>query len=301
LAQALTVMVKASVFSSADAKRLSAFVQSTQETDDDDSQPGAPAAAVYEGKSGDIIETLEGLLDKAESQLDTARKEETTAKNNFEMLKQSLEDEMKFANKDMAAAKKGMAEASEAKSTAEGDLTVTQKDLKEDLEVKETLHHDCMVKAQDFEAEVNSRDEELKALAQAKKIIKESTSLAQADQSYSFVQISNVHKGASKGRESHAVRFVRELSIKQNSNVLAQLAQRMASAFRFGSMAGEDPFAKVKTLITDMIAKLEKDASEDATEKAYCDKEMSETAAKKEDKEAEIDALATKINGLASV
>merc|ERR1719203_1545320 len=74
----------------------------------------------------------------------------------------------------------------------------------------------------------------------------------------------------------------------------------MASAFRFGAMAGEDPFAKVKTLITDMIAKLEKDAESDATEKAYCDKEMSETASKKEDKEAEIDKLSTKIDQMSA-
>merc|ERR1719172_17630 len=37
------------------------------------------------------------------------------------------------------------------------------------------LHADCMQKAQDFEMEVKSRAEELKALAEAKKVIKEAT------------------------------------------------------------------------------------------------------------------------------
>merc|ERR1719456_566331 len=100
-------MVQASVFSSADASRLTALAQ----TSDDDT--GAPAAAVYESHSGGILDTLAGLLEKAETQLDEARAKETSAKNNFEMLKQSLSDEIKFANKDMAAAKKALDESAE--------------------------------------------------------------------------------------------------------------------------------------------------------------------------------------------
>merc|ERR1719373_778180 len=76
---------------------------------------------------------------------------------------------------------------------------------------------------------------------------------------------------------------------------LAQLASRISSAMRLGAAAGEGPFAKVKGLITDMIATLESEAEEDASQKAYCDKEMSETSAKKEDLTAESDKLATKI------
>merc|ERR1712224_789975 len=75
---------------------------------------------------------------------------------------------------------------------------------------------------------------------------------------------------------------------------LAQLASRMESAMRLG--AGEkDPFAKVKNLITDMIATLESEAEEDASQKAYCDKEMGEITAKKDDLTAESEKLSTKI------
>merc|ERR1719156_2957 len=57
-----------------------------------------------------------------------------------------------------------------------------------------------------------------------------------------------------------------------------------------------DIFAKVKGLISQMIEKLLKEAEEDATEKAYCDKEMAETEAKQTDKEDTIEKLTTKID-----
>merc|ERR1719192_1546761 len=65
---------------------------------------------------------------------------------------------------------------------------------------------------------------------------------------------------------------------------------------RTSSAQGADPFAKVKGLISDMIASLEEAADADATEKAYCDKELAETRAKKADKTAEIKKLSTKID-----
>merc|ERR1719373_1235748 len=77
---------------------------------------------------------------------------------------------------------------------------------------------------------------------------------------------------------------------------LAQLASRISSAVKLGAAAGEDVFAKVKGLITDMIATLEAEAEEDASQKAYCDKEMSEATAKKDDLTAESNKLSTKID-----
>merc|ERR1719389_729703 len=180
-------MVQASVFSSADASRLSALVQTEQA--DSDSDTGAPAAAVYEGHSDGIIGVLEGLTEKAEAQLDKARKTETTAAQNYEMLKQSLTDEIAFANKDMDKAKKGLSENQEKKAVATGDLEVTETDLAEDIKTKATLHQDCMSSAEEFELATKSRGEELKALAAAKKVIKESTGGA-AGQTYSFSQVS---------------------------------------------------------------------------------------------------------------
>uniref|UniRef100_A0A7S2DL99 Uncharacterized protein n=1 Tax=Alexandrium andersonii TaxID=327968 RepID=A0A7S2DL99_9DINO len=297
--QALTLLVQASVFSSKDAAKLTALVQASQKSEDDsaDAVFGAPAAAVYEGHSGDIISTLEGLLDKAESQLAEARKKETSAMNNFALMKQSLEDEIKFANKDMSEAKQGLAKSGEAKAAAEGDLEVTTKDLNTDTATLADLHKDCMAKAQDYEAATMSRGEELNALAQAKKVIQDTTGGA-GKVVYGLNQVSFVQLGRSQLTSStdlakfEAVRIVRDLARQQHSAALAQLASRAAAALR----SSDDPFGKVKGLISDMIAKLEDEAAAEASHKAYCDKELAEASAKKAEKESEIEKLTTKID-----
>jgi len=272
------------------AKKLTALVQSSSSSDDDDM--GAPAAAVIENQSGGVVGVLNDLLDKANGELEGARAKENSDLQNYEMLKQSLTDQIKFANKEMDEAKKSKAESEESKATAEGDLGVTKADLEEDLSTLGSLHHDCMTKANEFETETKSRGEELKALATAKKIVIEATSLAQT----SFLQISTRSDLVS----FEAVRYVRDLGKKQHSTALAQLASRMASTIRFGGSNREDIFAKIKGLITDMITKMEAEAEADATEKAFCDKELSETNAKKDDKTAEIEKLTAKIDKMTS-
>merc|ERR1719512_665853 len=93
-----------------------------------------------------------------------------------------------------------------------------------------------------------------------------------------------------------AVRYVRKFAFKMKSPELAQLASRMASAVQFGAGTSDDPFGKVKGLIADMIDRLESEAQADASHKAYCDKELSESNAKKDDKTAEISKLTSKID-----
>ena len=92
------------------------------------------------------------------------------------------------------------------------------------------------------------------------------------------------------------VNMLQALATKDDSNAISLLADRVEAA----SMMGEDPFAKIKGLISEMIEKLEADAAKEAGHKAFCDKEMKETKAKKEDKETDLDDLTTKIDKAAA-
>jgi len=289
--EALKAMVDAQSLTAADSKKLSALIQSSS---DDDSE-GAPDPAAYENQSGGVVGVLNDLLEKAQGELDAARTKEQADLQNFQMLHQSLTDEVKFANKEMDESKKSKSESEESKATATGDLDVTTKDLNNDLTELDELHHNCMTKANDFEAETKSRGEELKALATAKKIIIEATSLAQT----SFLQRSQISTRADLVNYE-AVRYVHDLARKQHSTELSQLASRLSSTVKFSTGSQADVFAKIKGLITDMVEKLEAEAEGDATEKAYCDKELGETNMKKDDKTAEIEKLTAKIDSMSS-
>lgn len=304
LAKALTALVDAAAFSAKDASKLTALVQSSEDDGDGDMSRmmGAPDPKAYESHSGGIIEILQDLLDKANTELAECRKKEANSKHNFDMLKQSLDDEIAFANKEMSKAKTDSATAAETKAAAEGDLSATEKTLANDIEVLDNLHKDCMEKSTDFEAETQSRAEELKALAAAKKAIASSTAGAEGI-AYSFLQIGEQSSQLKTGADlAHfeVVVFLRNLARKQQSKALALLASRVNSALRIGGASGDDPFQKVKGLIGEMIERLLKEAQEDANQKGYCDKEMGQTKQKKAELDAEIEKLSTKIDKMSA-
>merc|ERR1719265_2957391 len=62
------------------------------------------------------------------------------------------------------------------------------------------------------------------------------------------------------------------------------------------SSAASDPFVKIRGLIEDMIAKLLKEAEEEATQKAFCDKEMGSSKASKKKKTMTLDKLNSRID-----
>merc|ERR1719316_1076540 len=63
-----------------------------------------------------------------------------------------------------------------------------------------------------------------------------------------------------------------------------------------GSMSGDDVFAKIKSLITSMIDKLQKEAAEAADLKAYCDEETAKSDEKKAELTENLDKLTAKID-----
>merc|ERR1719395_311362 len=215
---ALKVLVQSAAISSSDGARLTAFLQSRQESGDSDSEFGAPDPAAYKSKSGGIVDVLNDLLADAEGQLEDARKAESNLQNNYEMLKLELEDAIKYGGQEMDKTKKNNAACEEKKAEAEGDLEVTNKALAEDIKQLADTHQECMTKATDFETETASRAEELSVIAKAKKIIIEMTGGATA-QTYGFLQLSSKSQLRTRVDLANfeALKYVQKLSKSMHS------------------------------------------------------------------------------------
>lgn len=285
--QSLSLITEAAAFSINDQQRLLALAQI-----DDTDEYNAPAAAAYKSQSGGIVEVLEDMSEKAEGQLSELRQTEQKAKHNYEMLKSSLEAQIAADTKEMKEQKNAKAEAEESMAEAEGDLEVTSKELHNSQETLGTSRATCMKLGADHEMTVSAREEELRVIMKAKKILDETTSGA-VKQSYSLMQIST---DAKLQGHTDVVVLVKRLARLHHSAALAQLGSRITAVLQYESGDGENPFSKIKSMIRDMITQLEAEAQAEAGEKAYCDEQLSKTKAQKEELDDDISKLTVKMD-----
>merc|ERR1719201_1513151 len=236
VSDALTAVVNAAMVNSADKAKVQALLQAQTAEDDQDLelQPaGAPDPAAYKSKSGGIVDTLEDMLENAKGELADAQKAEMNSKFDYDMLKQKLEDAMAFGTKELDETKAAKAAAEEAKATGESDLAVAEKTVAESSKHLSDLQNECMTAATEYGESQHARSEELEALATAKKILEEKTGGA-TDREYSFIQVSSgshAHSGTrSKQVKSRIVTMLNQLAMKDGSDAISLLAQRVEAA-----------------------------------------------------------------------
>jgi hypothetical protein len=90
-----------------------------------------------------------------------------------------------------------------------------------------------------------------------------SANLDQAQKVGSFIQIRSKVTG-SDGKKEDAVAFLKSKASSLNSKLLMQLAEA----------ASADPFAKVKEMISTLVARLQEEAAEEAAKHGTCTKDM---------------------------
>ena len=88
---------------------------------------------------------------------------------------------------------------------------------------------------------------------------------------------------------------VRRLAEQEHSTELDQLVSRISVIMKFGAGADGDPFVKVKDLITNLISRLQAEASSETNQKSSCDEEMSKSTEKREDIETDFAKHSSKL------
>merc|ERR1719460_109413 len=86
------------------------------------------------------------------------------------------------------------------------------------------------------------------------------------------------------------------------SSKLQQLGKKYHSfaLMQLAGHASSDPFVKIRGLIEEMMAKLLKEAQEEASQKAFCDKEMGESTKSQAIKTAKIEKLKARMDEAAT-
>jgi len=273
-------MIEANWVNKKDKAVVQSLLQSTETDGDEDLslQPQAKTSS-YEGHGGGILDTLADMKEKAEATLSDARTAEMKAQHAYEMLKQSLETEISTMQKRMSAATAEKSGLENAKASAEEDLAATKKTLADDEKYLEELTMSCSMKAKEWATRQKDAAGELAAIAKAKEVLESGVKV--------FLQVSSKAKvhNVEDDKRARVTAILKNIASKDHSFFFTQMR----------SEAAEGPFGKVKGLIEDMIARLEKEAAEEADAKAFCDKETSESKAKQAELTAKSDKYGVRI------
>jgi len=247
-----------------------------------------PEADAYEFQSGGVVEMLEKLLDKFRDELNTLEMDEKQAQHNYDMQALQLKDSIKFAEKEREEKQAEKSAHDEAAAQAKGDLAQTQAAKAADEKYLADLTAQCDLKKASFEQRQELRKGELEALTQAIEIIS-GESVSGAADTYLPALVQNKHslamfRARSEKQVEKMTRVAELLRTRGHdlgSHALSLLALRVS----------QDPFEKVINMIKDLITRLQEEAAEEASHKAWCDEELKTNKLTREEKTQEVDTL----------
>jgi len=236
--------------------------------------PNAKVAAFLqaEDEDGSGDDVLGVVKERAEAALSGARRNEQEAAGSHGSLKMGLENEIKGMNKELKQSTKGKAVAAEELAQAQKELALEKSAQAKDQTFMQEMKRDYDAQARDFEVEHRDATAELKALGQATAILKKKFA--------SFLEAGARTKARfavrfNDDQKVRALRAIQQLGQRLHSTALVSLAYRAAA----------DPFVKVRGMVEDMMAKLQQEAAEAATQEAFCNEERGKSTKSKEEKE----------------
>merc|ERR1719456_724628 len=279
------------------------------------SQPDVPVSD-YDFHSGDIIKTLEGLLNEFRSSRTSLENDEAQSKSDYDVAMQAKLDVLKQAQLSLENAQKDRAKTTEDIATANEDLTATNAQLNDDRGYLKDLTGKCETKAKEWDQRSAMRADELAALTQALAVL-ESTVATKAgatgsggramllaadtddddedDDDVDFVQVRSTKGFLQKKSLSpedliraKLVSLLKTAGSKLKSPVLSTLAVKVS----------EDPFVKIKGLIQELIERLLQEEADEADKKGWCDKEIAAATKDRDYRLRDVDDMHSELESL---
>merc|ERR1719191_1782526 len=194
-----------------------------------------------------------------------------------------------------------IASKEEEKNKCSADKEQTETDKESDETFLEELVKECEKTADAFDQRSKSRSNEMAALAEAYTILKGKVAATYgANKKLNLLSTSTGQDEVSKlaNAEGHWVWVPEFMQITADSNLqgddetaqkivkyLARKAKSLGSATLSTLVlkAQGDHFVKVRTMIKDLIAKLEADAEAEQDQKGWCDEEMEKATSKRDE------------------
>jgi hypothetical protein len=265
------------------------------------SETGAPEANAYEFQSTSVVDMLEKLRLRFQDERLALEKEEMNKKAAFEQMLQKLTDDIKYGKEQVDAKSVAKSQAEQDAATAKGDLAETQEGKAADETFLRDTLAECHGKSKEYEIRQVTRATEIEAIQKAIEIMSSPEVSGAADKHLPgaallqekqrptvFAQLRKSVVPENSSVKAKVVSMLLQASQEAKSDLLASVANRV----------GEDPFSKVKKMIKDLITKLMEEANAEADHKGFCDEELANNKATRDEKTSEVTELTAQIDEL---
>lgn len=251
----------------------------------------APEAYAYELRSGGVVDMLDELKEKFITERSALEKEEMNRRHAHQMLVQDLEAQSTNAESIRQEKVQQKAKDLQSVATMKGEITDTSSTKAQDDKFLSDTKASCTQKTSDFEERQKMRSEEIVAINKAIEILNDMQaphvqSVLIQRRPRKATALAQVLRREVSPSQEQAAKYLQDRAKLIDSRVLSAIAERV----------NEDPFAKVKKLIQDLITRLEEQAGEETQHKAWCDKELSENEKVRTSRSSQVEKLASQID-----
>merc|ERR1719464_2650436 len=244
-----------------------------KESNPNDLKGAAAGAKSYNSRSGGILGILASMKDQFTRDLGDAQKTDFKAEVQFQSLRAAKLSEIMVATKLNERKEAALADVLDASAKAKEDKEATEEAMAADESFLGTLAKNCKAEDEEYADRLSVRNEELRALSEALKILNEDTARELYDKTMSFVQVGSGHRALS------TVKATAREAVKRSMQRIAEVARRHRN-LALASIAADmqlDAFTKVKAAMDKMLAELEKQQKEEYEKWELCKKDIDTT------------------------